>query len=245
MLFQASGLPACPAYTFLKIRILITAGDPLGIGPEITAKAVASRALSALDITIIGDSGALKAAGFKSGRAALIPVNAIGPDLRIRRPRAETGLASFRAVELALDLLEQGRYSALVTAPISKEAWKLAGISYTGHTDLFRERTKREPLMGFTAGKIRTALATEHLPIKLLSSRITLRLIREKALLFAEALKASGIRVPRITLAALNPHAGDGGCLGREEISALAPAVSRLRRAGLNIYGPVFYGNPV
>jgi len=223
----------------LKTKILITAGDPLGVGPEITARAVASKALAALDITVIGDAGALEASGFKPGPASLISVPSSRAARGARRPRAETGLASFQAVELALDLLERGRYGALVTAPVSKEAWKLAGITHAGHTDLFRERTGLEPLMGFSAGKIRTALVTEHLPIKLLPARITARLVVEKALLFAGALRSCGVRAPRIALAALNPHAGDGGLLGGEEASALAPAVSRLRRAGVDIRGPI------
>lgn len=220
-------------------KILITAGDPLGIGPEITVKALASRCAAGLDITIIGDSAALRAAGFKAGRAAFIPVDAAGLDLKKHGPRAAAGLASFNAVDLAVKLLKKDPSCALVTAPVSKEAWKLAGIPYTGHTDLFRARTGREPLMGFTAGKARIALVTEHFSIKRVSSLITIGLVMEKALLFAEALKAYGVRKPRITLAALNPHAGDGGLLGTEEIMVLKPAAARLRAKGLDIKGPV------
>jgi 4-hydroxythreonine-4-phosphate dehydrogenase len=223
----------------LKTKIIITAGDPLGIGPEITAKALAAAAPAGLDLTVIGDGAALRASGFKAGRAALIPVDAEGLDFRKRKPCAKAGRASYKAVELALTLLEKGGFSALVTAPVSKEAWELAGIPYTGHTALFRASAGVEPLMGFTAGGIRIALVTEHISIKLLASRITTGLVIKKALLFAEAIKAAGIRKPRITLAALNPHAGDGGLLGREEIEVLKPAVSRLQRTGLNIKGPV------
>ena len=202
-------------------------------------KALASAELSGLDITVIGDRAALRAAGFNPDRAAFIPVDAAKLYLKTRGPRAGAGLASFKAVDLALILLKNDGFSALVTAPVSKEAWELAGISYTGHTSLFRARTGREPLMGFTSGRIRVALVTEHLPIKLLHCSITAGLVRKKAMLFADALKASGIRKPRITLAALNPHAGDGGLLGQEEISVLTPAVVRLRREGLDIKGPV------
>ncbi len=223
----------------MKPKILITAGDPLGIGPEITVKALASRAAEGLDITVIGDSAALKAAGFKTGRATFIPVDAAGLDLKKHKPDAAAGLASFKAVDLAVKLLKKDPSGALVTAPVSKEAWKLAGIPYTGHTDLFRARTGREPLMGFTAGKARTALVTEHFSIRRAPSLLTIGLVMEKALLFAEALKASGVRKPRITLAALNPHAGDGGLLGTEEITVLKPAAARLRAKGVDIKGPV------
>jgi 4-hydroxythreonine-4-phosphate dehydrogenase len=219
-------------------KILITAGDPLGIGPEIIVKALTS-VRAGLDITVIGDSTALRAAGFKPGRAAFIPVDADGLTRKERGPRAAAGLASFKAVDLAIKLLKDHSFRALVTAPVSKEAWKLAGIPYTGHTDLFRARTGREPLMGFTAGKARIALVTEHFSIRRAPSLITIGLVMEKALLFAEALKASGVRRPRITLAALNPHAGDGGLLGTEEIKVLKPAAARLKRAGMDIKGPV------
>ena len=223
----------------MKTKIILTAGDPLGIGPEIAVKALSSRAAAGLDITIIGDSAALQAAGFKAGRAGFIPMDAAGLSRTERAPRAAAGLASFKAVELAIKLLRRDGSGALVTAPISKEAWRLAGIPYTGHTELLRARTGREPLMGFTAGKARTALVTEHFSIRRVASVITTRLVIEKARLFAEALKAAGIKMPRITLAALNPHAGDGGLLGTEEITVLKPAVARLRAKGLDIKGPV------
>ena len=211
----------------------------MGIGPEITAKALASFASSAGDIVVLGDAAALRAAGFKAGRAAFIPVDAVGLNYKERAPAAAAGLASFKAVELALNLIKAGGFKALITAPISKEAWKLAGIPYTGHTDLFRDFTGREPLMGFSAGKARVALVTEHFSIKSLPSVITSALVKRKAMLFAGALKAAGTREPRITLAAFNPHAGDGGLLGLEERTILEPAVLSLRAAGLDIKGPI------
>ncbi|MFA6435193.1 MAG: 4-hydroxythreonine-4-phosphate dehydrogenase PdxA [Elusimicrobiales bacterium] len=220
-------------------KILITAGDPLGIGPEITVKALRSTAADGADLTVLGDTGALKAAGFRPGRAAFIPVDAAGLDFKKRGPNAAAGLASFKAVQLALKLIKRGGFSALVTAPVSKEAWALAGIPHTGHTELFRSATGREPLMGFTAGKVRLALVTEHLSIKRVPGSITIALVMRKALLFAGALKAAGTRNPAITLAALNPHAGDGGLLGIEELTVLKPAVSRLRARGLDIKGPL------
>ncbi len=225
--------------TKIKNRILITAGDPLGIGPEITGKALRSSAAAGLDITVLGDTASLMAAGFRPDDASFIPVDAAGLSFRKRGPCAAAGLASFKAVRLALKLIKTGRFSALVTAPVSKEAWKLARIPHTGHTDLFRALTGREPLMGFTSGKTRIALVTEHFPIKRVSSVITVELVMRKALLFAGALKAAGTRNPRIALAALNPHAGDGGLLGMEESTVLAPAVSRLRAGGLDIKGPI------
>ena len=224
----------------MKPHILITAGDPLGIGPEIVVKALSSpRTRAAADFTVIGDTRALLKAGFRNGYARVLPADAAGPGPGRRRPLAASGLASFKAVELALELLAEGRAPALVTAPVSKEAWSLAGVKHTGHTDLFRESAGREPLMAFTLGKVRAALVTEHLPVSRLHWKIKKALVVEKALLFYGALRRAGIARPRITLAALNPHAGDGGLLGREELLELEPAAARLRARGLAVAGPL------
>lgn len=224
----------------MKPLILITAGDPLGIGPEIVAKALSSpRARSAAELVVIGDARALLKAGLKPGAARVLPVEAAGRAPAARGPRAASGLASFRAVELALKLLKKSRGAALVTAPVSKEAWRLAGVKHTGHTDLFREETGVEPLMAFTLGKVRAALVTEHIPLARLPGKIKKALVIEKARLFAGALRRLGIVRPRIALAALNPHAGDGGLLGMEELRELGPAAARLRSEGLRVLGPL------
>ena len=223
----------------MKPRILITAGDPLGIGPEITVKTLRSGAAAGLEITVIGDAAALAKAGFRRGLAALIPCDCPGLDLRRRAPGAAAGAASFKAVKLAAKLIGEGRYDALLTAPVSKEAWDLAGIPYAGHTEFFRTLTKKELLMGFTSGRAVAALVTEHISIRRLPAEITDAAVRVKARLFSEALGRTGIKRPRIILAALNPHSGDGGLLGREETAVLLPAVRRLRDDGLAITGPL------
>jgi len=220
----------------VKPHILITAGDPLGIGPEIIAKALAvQRTRAAADFTVIGDTRALKKAGFKSG---LIPVDAAGLDLNKRGPCACAGLASFKAVKLALKLLKKGAFDALVTAPISKESWHLAGVRHTGHTELFRDETGLEPLMAFILGPVRAALVTEHLALKHIPGKIKKDLVMAKTFLFSDALKRTGIARPRVILTALNPHAGDGGLLGMEEIWVLKPAIAHLRKKGLRVAGP-------
>lgn len=228
------------AIIVMKLKILITAGDPLGIGPEVVAKALAMpRVRAAGEFTVIGDARALKKAGLKSGFARVIPINAGGLNFRARVPCASAGLASFKAVGLALELLNKKPYGALVTAPVSKEAWRLAGVKHTGHTDLFREEAGVEPLMAFNLGRINAALVTEHLPLKELSGKITKGLVMKKAALFSEALARTGISGPSILLTALNPHAGDGGLLGWEEIRVLKPAVEALRRKMMDISGPL------
>lgn len=224
----------------MKPSILITAGDPLGIGPETAVKALRSAAVRrACSPFLIGDTAALKRRGWTPALCPLIPCDAAGRLPARPGPTAAGGLASLAAVLLAARLMRSGFFGALVTAPVSKEAWALAGAPAPAHTDLFRLLEGREPLMLFSRGRVNAALVTEHLPVKDLSRRLTRALIKEKARLFAGALKALGRRAPRLLVCALNPHAGDGGVIGREELDSIAPAVRELRAAGLKAEGPL------
>jgi 4-hydroxythreonine-4-phosphate dehydrogenase len=224
----------------MKPAILITAGDPLGIGPEITVKALKSAAVRrACSASVAGDTAALRRAGWTPSLCPLLPVDARGLALSKPCPTAAGGAASLQAVLLAAKLIKSGFFKALVTAPVSKEAWALAGAPAPAHTDLFRLLEKREPLMLFSRGRINAALVTEHTPVKELSSRLTKELVKQKAFLFNSALKALGIKRPLITLCALNPHAGDGGVIGLEEIRTLLPALGELNKEGLRVEGPL------
>ncbi|MCX5784694.1 MAG: 4-hydroxythreonine-4-phosphate dehydrogenase PdxA [Elusimicrobia bacterium] len=226
----------------LKPKLLITAGDPLGIGPEIAVKAARSASLrAAAELFIAGDSSALVGAGWSPELCPMLAVDAPGLDLSKKRPTAAAGLASYKAVLAAWKLLKTGAFDALVTAPICKAAWKMAGARQFAHTDLFRALENEEPLMIFSRGAINAALVTEHLPLKDLPKKITPLLIEQKALLFAGALKRLGIKRPRVAVCALNPHAGDGGLLGREEITVILPALRKLKARGLGVLGP--YGS--
>lgn len=224
----------------MKPSIIITAGDPLGIGPEITVKALKSAAvLRACRPFVTGDTAALRKAGWTPGLCPLLPADALGLKLSKPGPTIAGGRASFEAVMSAYKLVKAGLFDALVTAPVSKEAWDLAGAPAPAHTDLFRLLEGREPLMLFSRGEVNAALATEHVAIRDLHQKLTKKLVKQKALLFASALKALGLRNPSIILCALNPHAGDGGVIGREEIDRLDPALAELRAGGMRITGPV------
>jgi len=224
----------------MKPNILITAGDPLGIGPEITVKALKDGAVAAACRPfVIGDTAAMKRAGWTPALCPLFPADAGKLDFSRPGPSAAGGAASLRAVLAAYKLVKGGFFSALATAPVSKEAWDLAGAPAPAHTDLFRLLEKTEPLMLFSRGRVNAALATEHVPVKDLSRRLTRGLVKTKARLFAGALGALGFKRPSIILCALNPHAGDGGVIGLEEIRVLVPAIRELRKNGLDISGPV------
>jgi len=223
-----------------KPPVIITAGDPLGIGPEITVKALRDPAVRRACLPcVIGDTAALRRAGWTPALAPLLPADAGRLDFGKPGPTAAGGAASVQAVLTAVKLIKAGLGRALVTAPVSKQSWALAGAPAPAHTDLFRLLENREPLMLFSRGRINAALVTEHVPVGRLPARLTKELIRKKALLFRDALLALGLRRPRLAVCALNPHAGDGGVIGTEELKTIAPAVAGLRRSGLRVSGPL------
>jgi len=224
----------------MKPEILITAGDPLGIGPEVTVKALKNAAVRrACSPAVIGDTAALKRAGWTPALCPLLPADSGLAAARRPGPTAAGGEASLRAVTEAYGLLKSGAFAALVTAPVSKESWHLAGAPAPAHTDLFRLLEGREPLMLFYRGPVNAALVTEHMPVKDLARVLTRKLLKTKAGLFCGALKALGVKKPSIILCALNPHAGDGGVTGYEELRTLAPAAEELRRRGMLITPPL------
>ena len=223
----------------MKKIIAITSGDPLGIGPEIIVKALKSKELQASFIPIvIGEPESLKKAGWNSNLSHFINTANQELNLKARKPNKTAGLISFKAVKIAVKLAAAKKVDAIVTAPISKEAWKMAQIKYTGHTDFFRKTLKSQPLMTFISGNIRAALLTEHISLENVSSKINKNLIIEKAELFSKALKTLGIKNPRICACALNPHSGDNGLMGTEEIKTIAPAIATLKRKQISIHGP-------
>lgn len=224
----------------MKKIIAITLGDPLGIGPEIIVKALKSKELrSAFIPIVIGEPESLKKAGWTSNLSHFINIAAPQKlNLKTKAPNKIAGLISFKAVQTAVKLAKASRVDGIVTAPISKEAWQMAQIKYTGHTDFFRKNLKSQPLMTFVNGNIRAALLTEHISLKNVSSHIDKKLITQKAKLFNEALKTLGIKKPRICACSLNPHSGDNGLMGIEEIRTIVPAIKALKQSGINIHGP-------
>lgn len=223
----------------MKPTILITAGDPLGIGPEITVKTLCDKRIQhACTPVVIGEPHSLYKAGFTDKLAALIPLDMPGKLTGKPRPTALGGQVSFQAVETGIKLaLKTG--APLVTAPISKQSWALAKIPFTGHTELLRARTGADGLMMFCAGNIRCALVTEHFAVADLPHLLTKNLVQKSALHFIDALKKMGLKNPRVALCALNPHASDNGQFGTEENRVLTPVVRALQKQGFCVNGPL------
>ena len=201
-------------------KIALTVGDPAGIGPEIVRKALADpRVLDACE-----------------------PVP-YGPDRLDRfvpgRPSADAGRAAFDAIVRAVEDARAGRVDAIATAPVSKEAFALAGLPWKGHTDLLAHLTGSPfGAMMFDAPKLRVVLVTVHVALRDVAALITVDRVRETVRLAARELPRFGVERPRLAAAALNPHAGERGLMGREDDEVIAPAVEACRAAGVDVSGP-------
>ena len=222
-----------------KPLILISAGDPLGIGPEITVKSLQdARVRQACTPIVIGEPTSLRKQGFTENLARLLPIDMPGKLTGKPRPTAQGGRVSFQAVQTALKLALKTK-APLVTAPISKQSWGLAGVEFTGHTELLCTRTHSAGLMMFCAGNLRCALVTRHVALAEVTRLLTAPHIEQAARLFINTLQQSGLKHPRIALCALNPHASDNGKFGQEENKFLSPACRVLQRQGLQVEGPI------
>lgn len=226
-------------------RIVITAGDPAGIGPEIIAKAVVHPGIARIcRPVIIGDSRVFARYGIVPPSLPASFINVPTPGLARFVPGSisvATGRASYAYIDRAVRLIGAGRADALVTAPISKAAINCAGIHYAGHTELLAALTgTKNCAMLMAAGKLRVVMATRHIPLSSVGKSLTKKTIVDTTVLLHEFLeKSARIAKPRIAVCALNPHAGEGGLLGREEGNVILPAAEELRRRGYDVAGPV------
>lgn len=223
----------------MKPLVFITAGDPLGIGPEITVKALKNPLVQqACQPLLFGEPSSLARAGFTDRLGRLINMEACEclQDAR-PGPTPAGGLISFKALELACKMAGKTGCS-LVTAPISKQSWAMAQIPYTGHTEFLREHAGKNGLMMFVSGRLKCALVSEHYAICDVAELVTKPRVFRAAREFVKALEKLGIEKPEIALCALNPHAGDNGKFGTEEQTCLAPVVRALRKKGIHAHGP-------
>ena len=243
------------------MHLLITMGDPSGVGPEVLLKslgviATRQRSLAGKQsrFTVIGDFGWLK----HLSRRLKIPVSwnkfqwldlpNVPPGLKPGRVQPAAGRAAHAYIEEAVRLLKAGQAGSLVTAPVSKEAIVKAGIPWVGHTEFLAKAFHRPVVMMFVTGSFRVSLVTTHVSLKKLPSQLTQGKVARTIRLTREALTRDfGIARPRIGLAALNPHAGEGGLFGDEEKKILLPAIRSLKKPsahpelveGCSVAGPL------
>jgi len=219
--------------------IAVTTGEPAGIGPELAATLVdgdwPGRIVLVGDRSLLGQRGARPV---PEPQLLHLPLAAPCTAGRLDPANARYVLA---LLDAALEGCAAGRFDAMVTAPVHKGVINDAGVPFTGHTEYLAERTGTPlPVMLLVGGGLRVALATTHLPLAAVSAAVTAeRLAGVLGVLDADLRTKFGIAAPRILVCGLNPHAGEGGHLGREEIEVIAPTLQRLQRAGLRLTGPV------
>ena len=239
--------------------LAITMGDPAGIGPEIIVKAII-RLRPRLDagtlrLLVIGHPTALAAARALLADAPAIPL--VGEDddwpalaqmaaaeeqgsLTIGEVSPEGGRFAYFAVERAVELAMAKRVAGIVTAPLNKEALNLAGHHFAGHTDMLAALTGvKSSVMMLAHGDMRVSHVTTHVALEKVPALLTPERLRRVIDLTHEALLGLGLAKPHIAVAALNPHAGEGGLFGWQDINITAPVVAAYTEAGMRITGPV------
>jgi len=221
--------------------IAVTTGEPAGIGPELAARLATESTERDARLVLIGDRTLLEErAGRALPAASVLHVPLAAPSLpgRLDPANARYVLA---LLDAALDGCSDGRFSAMVTAPVHKGVINDAGVPFSGHTEYLAERTATPlPVMMLVGGGLRVALATTHLPLAAVSAALTAeRLEAVLTVLDADLRAKFAVPTPRILVCGLNPHAGEGGHLGREELEIIEPTLRRLGQRGLRLTGPV------
>lgn len=241
-----------------KYEIAITMGDPAGIGPEIICRALAAMSPAERDRTlVVGDPAiyrraaemvetdiefvALETAAPGDGRVAVaevrVPEGGAIPDGRVS---AGGGDLAFRCVQRAVKVVQSGRAGVIVTAPLNKAALHAAGHYYDGHTGMLAALTGApSSFMLLASERLSTLHVSTHVSLRGAIERVTEARIAETVAVGHEHLAAMGVAQPRIAVAGLNPHCGEGGIFGDEDERIIAPAVAALRERGFDVQGPI------
>jgi len=243
--------------------LALTLGDPAGVGPEIVVKAWRALKDHGPAFFVVGDAGSVASAptsGAGLVRAISTPAEAEAVfgsaipvlDLPLRgpvvagQPTPAAAPAIIQWIETAVGLALSKTISGVVTAPIAKAPLYEAGFRFPGHTEFLGELTAaasfdgaRGPIMMLTAGDLRVTLVTVHTPLAKVSGALSIEAVVNAGLVTAQALRRDfGITAPRLAVAGLNPHAGESGTIGREEVEIVEPAVRALKDLGVDARGP-------
>jgi 4-hydroxythreonine-4-phosphate dehydrogenase len=231
----------------LKPKLLLTCGDVNGIGPEIIIKVISNKSFFyQFDIKIIGPKSVfdfycklLKAR--KISENNILNINTpFGFHINPGIVDGNAGKISGDALKLGIDLCMNKYFDALVTLPINKESLNLGGYNYTGHTEMLSHLTSsKKTFMLMYSGALKIVPLTIHIPVKKVSSSLLKSRLIEKIITINNVfVKTFKIKNPRIAVLALNPHSGDGGLIGNEEIRLISPAIAYLVKLGFKIIGP-------
>lgn len=233
--------------------LALTMGDPAGIGPEITVKSLLKMPGN-VDCVVLGEIAAIERAmeltgtelllniisdpsAVKTGAINLLPTSSYTSH-PIGTVTANAGQAAFVAIERAIELAMAGTVEGIVTAPIHKEALAAAGYTYPGHTEILADKAGADVAMMLANDDIRTVLVTIHMALRDAIDAADFEAQCAAIRLAHSGTKAMGVKSPRVAVAGLNPHAGEGGRFGREEIEIISPAIAACRAEGINVSGP-------
>ncbi|WP_425441919.1 4-hydroxythreonine-4-phosphate dehydrogenase PdxA [Sphingomonas dokdonensis] len=237
--------------------LAVSMGDPAGIGPEVIAKAWAGREAAELPpFFAVGDARAitrvwdgpvapitdLREVADAFGSALPVLTVEDGGEIVPGQPDADGARCALHSLELAVGLARSGAAAALVTGPVSKAQLYGIGFNHPGQTEFVAERfgvSRDNSVMMLAGPSLRVVPMTTHVPLAQVSSLLTIDMVAAKARATVRGLRRNfGIAEPRLAVAGFNPHAGESGALGREEIEVLEPAVALLREEGIDITGP-------
>lgn len=241
------------------LRIGITIGDINGIGPEVIMKTLSNdyirrqctpviygsgkilsfhRAFSTSDPFVFQQINTPEQAA--NGQISVINCWQDQVEVQLGQPTAEAGKCAIAALERAVADLKNGKIDALVTAPVHKQAMTMAGFGDIGHTGyLARQFPGREALMMMASDQLRVAVVTDHIPLAEVATHLTIEAICRKADILERSLRVDfGIERPVISILGLNPHAGDGGLIGKEDETIVKPAIMKCKQAGIMVTGP-------
>ena len=219
------------------LRIALTPGEPAGVGPELAGR-ILTTTPGDIELTIICDRALI---------TPTCPANVHIDHIAVREPvvPGELNIANapyvLACIDRAVEGCLNGTFDAMVTGPVQKSLINQAGIDFHGHTEYIATATGvTTPVMLLTDSELHVALVTTHLPLSAVPSHVTSeRILRCARILNADLTRYFGLREPRIAITGLNPHAGEGGILGREEIEIIEPAVAELAAEGLAVVGPL------
>lgn len=243
-----------------KPVIGITMGDPAGIGPEIIVKALSNKEVyDKCNPLVIGDKNAINKAKkicninlsinpvekaengkYEFKTIDLVDLKNVSNNLKLGKIQAEGGKAAFDYIKKAVEMALANEVDAIATAPINKESLKAGGINYIGHTEILAKLTNtKDPLTMFQVKNLRVFFLTRHLPLYKACELITKERLLEYIPRCFAALKSLGITEGAIAVAGLNPHSGEHGLFGNEEIMHIKPAVEMAKAEGYNVEGPI------
>ena len=240
-----------------KPAFALTMGDPAGIGPEITLKALLNGTAKEFGIVVIGDMSVLRQAAqlldfspvfnpvksvdeFKDDTLNVVDMGLINPDQYVLgKAQQLCGEAAYKYILKAIDMALKMEVAGVITNPINKESLKMAGIPFPGHTEIFATQTGvKEFSMLFLLKNVGVAHVTTHCSLREAIDLISRERVLSHIRLLETAMKGLGISKPRIAVGGLNPHAGEGGLFGDEEIRHITPAIKRAQEEGIDASGP-------